>query len=99
MFEFAERLLCRIKWPQHTASLEIVKGLLHHPLPGIGIVPLLILRDVLARHQENHLVVLDHFQFLTSIKTETLESLGRKGDLMPRADLDAGHGCSPVCVN
>ena len=75
---------------------ELVKGLLHHPLPGIGIVPLLILGDMLARHEENHLVVFHHFQFLTSIKTETFESLGRKGDLMPRADLDARHGWSPV---
>src|SRR5262245_29959096 len=99
MFEGADRLLCRIKWSQCAASLKVVKGLLHHPMPSIGIVPLLILRDVLARDQEDHLVVFDHFQFLTSTKTETLESLGRQGDLVPRADLDAGHGYSPVSMH
>src|SRR5436309_32096 len=95
-FECLFKFLNRLKWPQRTAGLEVVKRLLHHPLPGIGIVPLLILGDVLTRDQENDLVVLDHFQFLTSTKTETLESLGRQGDLMPRANLDAGHSFSPV---
>ena len=35
-FKCLFKLLHRLKWPQHTASFEIIKCLLHHALPGIS---------------------------------------------------------------
>src|SRR5215217_3604962 len=66
-------------------GLEVFEGFLHHPLPRFGVVPALILGDVLGGHKHQHLVVLDHFQLLTSSQTKALEGLGGNGDLMPRA--------------
>src|SRR5215475_7975348 len=90
--ELRLELLDTVKRAKESALLDIIKRFLHHLLPGLGVVPLLDLRNGLAGHQYNRLSALHQLQFLAWLQAKALDGLSRNGDLPFGAKFDRRHG-------